>query len=432
LNEEHQGESVMTPREERGLIIAAKCHLHRNADGTWRVPSQSHHTEKVYYTVNLETKSCTCPDCQESGFTCKHFYAATIVHEREVLPDGTMIDTESVTLTKKTVYKQDWPKYNAAQTSEGKHFRELLADLCRTIPEPERKPRRGRPNLPLADSIYSAIYKVYSTFSARRFQSELEEAHKDGLIGKLPSFNSVLNAFDDAGTTAILHDLIRKSSVPLAQVETKFAVDSSGFCTSKFIKWFDVKYGVTRQQAQWVKAHIVCGTTTHVVPAVTILDKDAGDSPQLPELVKQTARDFTIDEVSADKAYAGTDNFSSVDHFGGTLYAAFKSNTTGAIGGIFEKMFHQFCLNKDEYMQHYHKRSNVESVFSMVKRKHGDAVRSKNDVAQKNEVLAKFVCHNICCLISARYELGIEADFCENNACTENDEPAQLLRFPGA
>lgn len=24
-----------------------------------------------------------------------------------------------------------------------------------------------------------------------------------------------------------------------------------------------------------------------------------------------------------------------------------------------------------------------------------------------NEVLAKFVCHNICCLISAMYELGI-------------------------
>jgi hypothetical protein len=44
----------------------------------------------------------------------------------------------------------------------------------------------------------------------------------------------------------------------------------------------------------------------------------------------------------------------------------------------------------------------------MIKRKFGDCVRSKGDTAMKNEVLCKIVCHNICCLISAWYELGIE------------------------
>jgi hypothetical protein len=43
----------------------------------------------------------------------------------------------------------------------------------------------------------------------------------------------------------------------------------------------------------------------------------------------------------------------------------------------------------------------------MMKRKHGDAVRSKNETAMRNEVLAKFVCHNLCCLIMAQHELGI-------------------------
>ena len=42
---------------------------------------------------------------------------------------------------------------------------------------------------------------------------------------------------------------------------------------------------------------------------------------------------------------------------------------------LFEKAYHQFCLNRDEYMGRYDKRSNAESVFSMMKRKHGDAVR---------------------------------------------------------
>ncbi len=44
----------------------------------------------------------------------------------------------------------------------------------------------------------------------------------------------------------------------------------------------------------------------------------------------------------------------------------------------------------------------------MVKAKFGEAVRSKTDVAMENEVLAKVLCHNLCCLIHARYELKID------------------------
>jgi transposase len=65
-----------------------------------------------------------------------------------------------------------------------------------------------------------------------------------------------------------------------------------------------------------------------------------------------------------------------------------------------------------EFLQHYHKRSNVESTFSMIKAKFGDAVRSKTDTAMVNEVLCKIVCHNICCLIQETHELGIDPQFC--------------------
>jgi hypothetical protein len=62
-------------------------------------------------------------------------------------------------------------------------------------------------------------------------------------------------------------------------------------------------------------------------------------------------------------------------------------------------------------MTKYHARSQVESVFSMVKAKFRDHVRSKSDVAMKNECLAKFIAHNICCLIRSQLELGIATDF---------------------
>jgi hypothetical protein len=50
-------------------------------------------------------------------------------------------------------------------------------------------------------------------------------------------------------------------------------------------------------------------------------------------------------------------------------------------------------------------------MFRMIKRKFGDSVRSKGELAMRNEVLAKLVCHNLCCLISAMYEMGVNPVF---------------------
>jgi transposase len=62
-------------------------------------------------------------------------------------------------------------------------------------------------------------------------------------------------------------------------------------------------------------------------------------------------------------------------------------------------------------MQRYHKRSNVESTFSMIKAKFGDGLRSRTETAQINEVLCKVLCHNICCLIQSMHELNLKPKF---------------------
>ncbi len=160
--------------------------------------------------------------------------------------------------------------------------------------------------------------------------------------------------------------------------------------------------------------------------AVRILDRDAADGPQFSPLVQETARNFTIGEVSADKAYASLANFEAVAGCGGTLYTDFRSNTTGAVGGLFEKAFHYFSFKKEEYMSHYHKRSNVESTFSAIKRKFGDSVRSKTETACVNEVICKLICQNLTCLIQAQIELGLEPIFWK----AETDRSAMILKFP--
>ena len=54
---------------------------------------------------------------------------------------------------------------------------------------------------------------------------------------------------------------------------------------------------------------------------------------------------------------------------------------------------------REEYMERYHKRSNIESAYSMIKGKFGSSLRSKSDTRQINEALCKVLCHNVCVLI---------------------------------
>src|SRR5712692_2802337 len=231
----------MTPREERGLVIAAVCKLNKTQDG-WLVPSQS--KGETIYTVDPAKQTCTCPDHQEAGFKCKHLYAVEFTVKREFNPDGTVTDTKSVMFTEKVTYKQDWPAYNLAQSIEKDGVQELLCDLCKGLAEPERPPTRGQKPHSLKDSIFATVFKVYSTFSSRRFSSDLREAHARGYISKpIPGVKTT--AFmENPEFTPILKVLVVKSAAPLKAVETKFAIDSSGFSTNKYERWYDHKYGV--------------------------------------------------------------------------------------------------------------------------------------------------------------------------------------------
>ncbi len=395
-------------RELKALELAARTKIVFQ-DGAWQVPSQTNPNSK--YRVTLDPVGCTCEDFQLTQKPCKHVHAARLVLERDGGEAAPVFVGDTV--PRRPTYRQNWPAYNKAQMTEKNRLQILLHDLCRGIPEPERRAgSRGPLKTPVADQVFACAFKVYSTFSARRFNCDLRDAQAKGYLSASMHPNKICVFMEREELTPILHGLIVQSSLPLRAVETTFAPDSSGFSTSRFVRWHDEKYGCQRSGKEWVKAHAICGVKTNIVTAVIIEDKHANDCPQFKPLVETTARNFDVKQVPADKAYLSHENLELVDGMGGTAFVPFKSNSQpGEAGNLWERMYFFYQFKRDEFLKAYHQRSNIESTFSMVKAKFRDHVRSKTDTAMKNEVLCKFLCHNLCCLIQSQCELGIEPVF---------------------
>lgn len=372
----------------------------------WVVPSQT--SNKRYFVS--EEFVCDCPDSEFRNATCKHAFAARyyLQIEKET-PKGT--ETTKIRLA----YPQAWKAYNEAQTNEIRLFDELLMDLVEGVEEPEQ--HMGRPRLPFRDAIFCSIQKVYSQLSSRRARSLFVHAQERQQIGKAPSYNMVNLALNREDMTPLLNRLVGLTAQPLQSVETEFAIDSSGFRTTSFNEYAQGKYQLSRRH-EWVKAHICVGVKTNIITGVEITDENVADSPQFKPLVEATVENgFAMKEVVADKAYSSRGNYEIVKEAGGQAFIPFKSNATGKSRGsrLWRRMFHYFQLNQEEFMEHYHKRSNAETTFHMIKAKLGDKLKSKNPTAQRNELLCKIVAHNIVVLIHEMYELGIKPDFCSKS-----------------
>jgi transposase len=414
---------VTNGRRQRGLEIAATTAIARKGEGEWLVPSQ---TLNGRYRVmkGPDGFQCNCPDYELRGQTCKHGFAVEFVLRRETRPDGTVIETRAARMT----YTQNWPAYNGAQTNEKEQFCALLRDLVSDVPTPENK--RGRPSLPLQDMIFAAAFKVYSTVSGRRFMTDLRSAQAVGMIDRTPHYNSIFNVLDRETLTPILHDLITRSALPLKALETQFAVDSTGFGTQCFYRHFSAKYGHDQMSRDYLKLHAMIGTNTNVITACVVTDRNTHDSPILPALVASTADNFTVEQVSADKGYSSVSNIATINGFGATPFVAFRTDARGTSGisPLWNKAFHFFQMNRDEFLASYHRRSNAESTFSAMKRKFGEIIRSKTRIAQENELLLKVICHNVVCLIHEIHEAGAASAFpMLNPSCTKTLKAAHQL-----
>ena len=403
-------------RLQRGKVIAARLRITKNKDGSYRVPSQEPKSGTApSYTVNVDgsQSTCTCPDFEARNRPCKHIIAVWLQIQGDELETDEPGEAEIEVRPARKTYGQNWSAYDAAQEHELEHFEILLRQLCDAVIQPDHV--NGRPRLPVSDLTFCLALKVYYGTSRRRVITPIRRAHERGLLDCVPSDASLSKYLGDEDLTAPLKYLIQQSSLPLRALEHTFGTDSTGISTASYERWFDYKWKKQKSRAKYLKLHLTCGVATKIITDADVTNEGSNDTIFLLPHLRTTVENFDVREWVADKAYLSKGNYEGADAAGIDLYVPFKVNSRSRHpkrrrSNAWEQAYHYFHYHRDEFLQRYHQRSITESVVNMVKAKFGASVRSKSEVAQRNEILLKCLGHNITVLIRTAYELGVQAE----------------------
>jgi transposase len=408
-------------RSQRGLTLAQTRgkSIKPIVATKYLVPSASH---SGGYVVDVETGTCTCPDYTSLGRSgtahrCKHLWATLYVRREIPLPDGnSVVIEEQVRIN----YPRDWHATNLARTKIPRLGPGLLADLIRGLPIPEQPIRRGRPRVPVRDVLLAAALRAFEDTTAGSAVVAAENYQSLGLLqmDHVPSYNTLLREFARPDYMPLLHKLVAGSAWPLIPLESKFAIDGTGFGTSVHDCYYAEKHGPASQKRKptpkhrWVEAKIVFGTTTHVVAAVQVTEQHVAECPLMPELLKRTTENGgRVSEWLADAAYMSWYNVEAVEKAGAKAYIDFPPNVTGATNPIVKRLYNRMCADREDYARHYHQRSLAETGNSMIKTRFGHRLRSRVPNAQYAEAMLRVISHNVACLVQAVDELKIEARY---------------------
>lgn len=313
-----------------------------------------------------------------------------------------------LSLSKK--HSQNWAKYNLAKTNEKRLFYELLNELCKIIPEPPYV--FGRPAIPIRDMIFVCCLKLYNNFSSRKISFDLKQAEMAGYITKAPHYNRLSDFLNSAGTYNLLQKILTITALPLKELEDAYSMDSSGFGSYQYERWMRTRFAKKTEWRNYVKGHICIGTRTNIICSAEVTYATESDVNQAPKLLN-SLKQFNPKQVSGDKGYSSYKILQLIDSIGADPFIVFKDNTNPIKNSpeIWKKVYHYFKSNKEYFLNQYHKRSNVETTFSMIKTRLGEFLRSKTHEAQKNELLIKFIVHNLTCIVQEIFENGINVDF---------------------
>ncbi len=317
----------------------------------------------------------------------------------------------------KKTYPQDWAIYQKAASQEKLMFLRLLKDAVDFMMVEYEYQGNGRPPVYYADMIKVLCIKSYNNYSSWRVESELRIARSMGIIDEVPKRSTILKYMQDEKVISMLHKLYKILAAPLADIEVYAAADATGI-SNKYgnTRWIKIRHTKEEEKhrREYSKLNIISGVKTNCICSAKITKGASHESPYFKELLDDTAKIFNIKEVSADAGYLSKDNVQAISDIGAAPFIMGKKNVNVPMRGpmsAWGAMLRMWKNHQMEFAEKYHKRSNVESTFGMMKRKFGDFCRSKKSQSQEAEILSRVCCHNAVVLAEALLSYDLRGGF---------------------
>lgn len=317
----------------------------------------------------------------------------------------------------KRTYPRNWSLYEKACSQEKLMFFKILKDAVDYMMINYEYKGNGRPPAYYGDIVKSLCIKSYSNYSSWRTESELRIARSMGIIDEVHKRSTLLKYMQSKKVTELLHRLYKIIAEPLAEVELYFAADATGISNAYGnTSWMKIRHTKEEEKhrREYSKIHIVSGVKTNIVCSARVTRGEAHESPYFKPMLDDTAKIFNVKEVSADAGYLSKKNVKTVANIGAVPFIMGKKNVSVPKAGKMSAWGAMLRLWKHHQMffaEHYHKRSNVESTFAMIKKKFGNFCRSKKPQSQESEILCKIVCHNAVVLSKALLSYDLRKGF---------------------
>ncbi len=214
-------------------------------------------------------------------------------------------------------------------------------------------------------------------------------------IPRAPHY-STLNRAMDRVSPSILQRMVRliASTQPPPR---KVAVDSTGMSHTTGGEWFSVKWRDARRR-RFHALHNAVDTDTLLIHATRVRGRPGGDPRFMVPLVRRVSKSI-LETVYGNKAYISRRNAQFIADVG--AYPAIEPKSSSSINSRSHwacgRMVREYRADPEEWrrVRRYGKRSLAETVFSMMKLRHGGSLSSRGGMERRRELLIKVVLHNI-------------------------------------
>ena len=258
----------------------------------------------------------------------------------------------------------------------------------------------GRPRADFKDIVKSLLIMSYNGMSYRRTPSDLRWMQEQGLITTIPPRSTLNDYSNKEDTLKLIEKLISISSLFFVDEEDTIILDSTWFglrmYTGGYRKVHDKRSGSLYKVR---KLHIACLKNSKVIAYAKASRGTEHDSPFFKEIVEKVKKlGFSLKTLLADSGYLSKDNYALCKELGIlNAFIDFRSNITGkrAKSDLWREKFKLYKEQKEVWNQTYRFRVIVEGIFSAVKRKNLNYLRSRKEMSQDVEVLLKCLVYNL-------------------------------------